>query len=262
MISPAPLTARISSTSSSVMELKECYAKLLNIGLPSTECLRVLVAEMLNVVLALGSIIVKLPQVYSIVASSSVEGLSPASFYLDTLVSTLNGLYMYLKGYSFVGYADSVFSTVQNVVLVLLLWYYGKASSTSSAPREAIAARVAIVGGWVVLSVLALHTPADLQYLLQLAIFPLMIWSRGAQIAQNFATKSTGSLSLVSNLLLFLGASAKIFTIVSQNMSSKTSDGSLITSSAIASLLSGTIVIQILIYNDSPPKQQQRKKKE
>lgn len=222
---------------------------------PSTECTRQIVAEGVNVILAAGSIIVKIPQVYNIVASSSVEGLSPASFYLDTIISTLNGVYMFLKGYSFVAYADSVFSTVQNVILVLLMWTY-----SDPANRPSFIGRAAIVCGGAVLMALALHTPADLQYLLQLVIFPLMIWSRGAQIAKNFAAKSTGSLSLVSNLLLFLGASAKIFTIISQNMSNQTSDGSLITSSAIASLLSGTIVIQILVYNDSQPRQQRKKK--
>ena len=220
------------------------------------ECLRLLVAEALNVALMLGSLIVKLPQVYSIVTSKSVEGLSPASFYLDTLVSTFNGTYQYLQGYRFINYADSVFSTVQNGALVLLMWYYSKGAKRPSAVEMGV-----VVAVGAALTVLALHTPVHLRFLLQFVITPLMIWSRGAQIVQNFTTKSTGSLSLITNVLLFLGSSAKIFTIISQNMSAKTSDGSLITSNALASILSGIIVIQIISYHDSSTTATMRRKK-
>ena len=101
--------------------------------LTNSRCLELALAKVLNVAIGLGSVVVKMPQIYKIVASRSVEGLSPMSFYLDTVVSTANTVYHYLLKYDFETYADSAFTTIQNLILVLLLWAYEKKQNTDKA---------------------------------------------------------------------------------------------------------------------------------
>lgn len=244
------------------MALNECISKIDF----SSKCIELLVAEILNYAIGLGSLIVKAPQIYNIVAASSVEGLSPVAFYLDTLVSVTNSVYHYLLQYEFKTYADSVFTTVQNIILVFLLWVYEKKGKSASTLLN----KISIVSFGVLLSVLFLSIPQsindipllrdnispdlkvlmrhDLRKGLQFLILPLIIISRGSQIAKNFADQSTGSLSLISNMLQFLGASARIFTTISGNGG----DGALVTTNAIAAILSGTIVMQILSFESAP----------
>jgi len=241
--------------------------------LTNPRCLELALAKSLNVAIGLGSVVVKVPQIYKIVASRSVEGLSPVSFYLDTVVSTANTVYHYLLKYDFETYADSAFTTVQNLILVLLLWAYEKKQNTDKTDLSARMNKFFTVVCGVLLTMAFLSIPKsindveffrdnlhpdikilirlpytnDLRKILQLIILPLLVVSRGSQIMQNFINRSTGSLSLITNVLQLLGASARIFTVISGNGG----DGALITSNVIAAALSGIIVFQIVSFSDS-----------
>jgi len=187
------------------------------------------------------------------------------SFHLDTVISAATASYNYLMAYEFKTYADSFFITVQNVILVGLLWGYEK-------KKGSLVNKIVIAVLGVLLGVLFLSIPSpdkdfvgklsffraypqvrswlrqiDLRQILNLVTTPLIIVSRGSQIWTNFVNKSTGSLSLTTNALQFLGASARIFTVMSGNGG----DGALITSNAIAAALSGIIVIQIVSNADA-----------
>ena len=263
-------------TAAPTVSLDRCVASFLRgEDLLNPKCLELVVAKVLNIAIGLGSVIVKVPQIVAIVSSRSVEGLSPVAFYLDTLVSMANWVYHYVQHYAFETYSDSVFTTVQNVVLVLLLWTFEKKGASSFFNKVLIAA-LGLALTWAAFSIpktindepfLRQHVPPDvkvlfanvpdLRVILQLLISPLLIISRGSQIWQNIANRSTGSLSLVTNALQFLGASARIFTTISGNGG----DGAIIISNIIAASLSGIIVVQIIAFADASDKTKTSKKK-
>jgi len=238
------------------------------VALLSAKCGELVAAKAVSLGITLGSVVVKVPQIYKIVSSRSVEGLSPVAFYLDTLTSVSNMIYHFLLGYKLENYAESVFTTVQNLILVSLLWAYEGKGST---PRTSLASKllVSLTGilivalflsipksvndveflrQWLSTDVKVMLSRVDLRNILPFLTVLMLIVSRGTQILRNFFTKSTGSLSLITNSLLFLGASARIFT----TLSGIGSDGALITSNGIAALLSGIIVVQIMTYGQGP----------
>ena len=236
----------------------------------SAKCAELLTAKAISLGVTLGSVVVKVPQIYKIVSSRSVDGLSPVAFYLDTLTSISNMVYHFLLGYKLENYAESVFTTVQNLILVTLLWAYEGKGST---PRTSLVSKlfVSLTGAfvvalfmsipksvndveflreWLSTDIKVMLSRVDLRNILPFLTVLMLVVSRGTQILQNFFTKSTGSLSLITNSLLFLGASARIFT----TLSGIGSDGALITTNGIAALLSGIVVVQILTLGQGAQK--------
>lgn len=254
-----------------------------------TECLKLFVAEALNTAIGLGAMIVKVPQIYTIVKSESVEGLSPVAFYFDTLVSTSFAAYHFLNPkYSFKMYSDSVFTTIQNLLLVLLLWVYSakktKETKNSKATKDQpslvvqILQKLPLAAAYVLITTLFLSIPdlslpelinqhhflrdnlhpsfkvklaflnsISLRIVLLVISSGSLVVSRSSQIMQNFTNQSTGSLSLTTNALQFLGASARVFTTL---VGEGGSDSALISSHVMAAALSGIVCLQIVTSDD------------
>lgn len=77
-----------------------------------------------------------------------------------------------------------------------------------------------------------------------------------AQILQNFASKSTGQLSLITYALNWAGASARIFTSIQEG-----AGAAMVRGSAISALLNFVVVAQILAYGNKAARAQAKAKK-
>ena len=272
------------------LKVQACVVHWLRLErLLDADCIKLFVAEALNTAIGLGAMIVKVPQIYTIVKSESVEGLSPVAFYFDTLVSTSFAAYHFLNPkYSFKMYSDSVFTTVQNLLLVLLLWMYSSAKTKKSKDSKvkkdqaslavSMLQKLPLVAAYALITTLFLSIPdqslpelinqhhflrdnlhpsfkvklaflnsISLRIVLLVISSGSLVVSRSSQIMQNFTNQSTGSLSLTTNALQFLGASARVFTTL---VGEGGSDSALITSHFMAAALSGIVFLQIVTSND------------
>lgn len=77
-----------------------------------------------------------------------------------------------------------------------------------------------------------------------------------AQILQNFTSRSTGQLSLITYALNWAGASARIFTSIQEG-----AGAAMVRGSAISALLNFVVVAQILAYGNKAARAQAKAKK-
>ncbi|KAJ1737789.1 hypothetical protein LPJ55_005943 [Coemansia sp. RSA 990] len=73
--------------------------------------------------IVLGGCIVKLPQLFKILKSKSVAGISLSSYLLEVLANAITLAYSFRKGYSFTftTYGEALFIGAQNIVITLLI---------------------------------------------------------------------------------------------------------------------------------------------
>lgn len=200
----------------------------------SPQCFQFLLSKFLSSAILLGSVAVKLPQVFNIVSTKNVVGLSPQAFYSEVPLATLSVLYSYRLGYAFTSYGESVMVLIQNMILVYLLWVYMQ-------PKPSAAHKLSVLAVFVAVGVVAYHLPAEYLYVLPNINLALMMYARVAQIVNNFRQGTTGQLSSITTGLTFIGSVARIFT----TMTEAGGDILLLASFGISTALSGTLLFQV-----------------
>ena len=78
----------------------------------------------------------------------------------------------------------------------------------------------------------------------------ILLAARVSQIAQNFTTKSTGQLSIVTYSLNLAGSAARIFTTSQE----KNAGSAMLRGALLSTLLNGIMVAQIVATGGSKPK--------
>jgi mannose-P-dolichol utilization defect protein 1 len=187
--------------------------------------------------------IVKLPQIYNIISSKSVRGVSLTSYLLDTASQLIVVAYNVRQLFPFNTYGESAFLTIQNVVIILLLLAY----SRGSAKLPKALAFVAVTGAVTHALFSAEITPIKtLRSLLAFSI-PLSLSSKIPQIATIATSGTTGQLSSFTVFSSLLGTLARVFTTATE-----TGDRTLWWSYVLASVLNGIIALQMLYYWKTP----------
>ena len=156
------------------------------------------VAKALGYAIVLGSLTLKVPQIYNIVSSKRADGISPFSFYVEVYVMITSVAYNILQKNPFSSYGDNVSILFQNIILVAVLWFYMK-------PRPSSLHVTFISTTFIVLLAVSMHLPHEYQSLLVLVGIPLLITGRVPQIVSNFSNKSTGQLSGITTVLQTAG---------------------------------------------------------
>ena len=200
------------------------------------EELKQLAASLLGFAIIAGSFGLKLPQMFKIVSSKSVSGLSPLSFYLDAAVFAISAVYNVLQGNEFSTYGESAVILVQNLVLVAMLWAYAQPRISSAEIATVLLAGAALIGGMLVL-------PPEHRWILPIATIPSACAARIPQMVSNFANGHTGQLALITYALNFLGSLARVFTTMA-----KVNDPLLVLGFVVGAVLNGVILLQILAY--------------
>lgn len=141
--------------------------------------------------------------------TKDIKGLSPSAFYTEVPLSITSIVYNYLQGNPFISYGETCIISVQNVLLVLLLWMYMK-------PAPSLKTILTVILVFIAVACISFNLPVELQYLLPLATLPLILYSRGIQIYSNYSMGTTGQLSLITTLLQFAGSLVRIFTTIQE----------------------------------------------
>ncbi|KAJ1906760.1 hypothetical protein IWQ60_011886 [Tieghemiomyces parasiticus] len=221
---------------------EHCFSELAeNFHFGNVECLKHALSKGLGLGIVLGGAIVKLPQIYKILSSGSVAGLSVASFALETASLVISASYNIRGHFPFSTYGESVFLTLQNFMIVLLLfWYRGK-------PLQATLAAAAIAGSIYALNDPAL-VPAGLLATFQAATIPISLASRVPQILANSRNGNTGQLAAFTVFNSFIGCAVRVFTTLHE-----VNDSLLLLGFVLATILHGILSFQMLYYWNTTP---------
>ena len=112
---------------------KQCFDSVVfDLNVSDFDCWKLLISKALGLGILMGSVLLKAPQIVRIVAAGSTMGLVASGFYLETFAYTSSSIFNLRQGNPFTTWGEVLIIWAQNVVLVLLLWYYTKAKATVS----------------------------------------------------------------------------------------------------------------------------------
>jgi mannose-P-dolichol utilization defect protein 1 len=84
--------------------------------------INVLIAKVLGYLILCGSVLLKAPQIYNILQSQTVDGLSATSLYLELPTTITTMVYNIQKNNPFSSYGETALIAGQNIIIVGLLW--------------------------------------------------------------------------------------------------------------------------------------------
>jgi len=221
-------------------------------------CAKFLISKLLGYGIVVGSAGVKMPQVYNIMKAGSVEGLSGPSVIIEWAASVASFSYFMALGYPFSTWGENFFLFFQNGAIAAL--YLRFTAGLGSARFWLTAALSAVLG-------IVLYTRALPDIVLSPAVCEsvrlrrctitctdvagslpvvLMLFGRLPQILQNARQGHTGTLSIITYSLNFLGGLARIFTVLQE-----LDDPLVLTSASSAVLQNAILVAQILMLGGS-----------
>lgn len=161
-----------------------------------------------------------------------MAGLSPTSMYLEVITFQITAVTSWVHGYEFASYGEAVAIWLQNLSLVFMLWAF-------DGERYSTAHRLGVI------AVVAGATVPMLAYpdLVQSLTVPVTLYSRLDQIWANFRAGHTGQLALVTLLMNWGGAMARIFTSLSGGIAMV-----YIVGYAVGAACSAVLLLQVFWY--------------
>jgi mannose-P-dolichol utilization defect 1 len=194
-----------------------------------------------GVLVLIGSVLYKIPQVVRIARRRSGKGVSVTMYSLETIGTTFSAMYFARKAFAFSSYGELVFVMAQNVVILGLLVGYEKLNRPASAA-------LGILYTALVFLLLSPSIPLRVLMLLQIAAIPILNLARVPQIMLNWRRKGTGELAPITLGLQLLGNVARIFTTIAS-----VRDWLMLTGVCVSTLFNATLVVQWLYYNRRHP---------
>ncbi|EEF52353.1 mannose-P-dolichol utilization defect 1 protein homolog 2 [Ricinus communis] len=215
---------------------------------PQKDCLLPLISKLLGYSIVAASTTVKVPQILKILKHRSVRGLSVLGFELEVVGYTIALAYCLHKGLPFSAYGELSFLLIQAIILVAIIYYFSQPVPTVTWIRPLLYCAVAptVLGGQI--------DPVlfEALYASQHAIF---LFARIPQIWTNFSNKSTGELSFLTCLMNFAGSMVRVFTSMQEKAPT-----SVILGSVIGVTAHGTILSQIILYQNQVAKKEKKEK--
>lgn len=216
-----------------------CSEKLFHVDFLDKKCLSLSISKSLSYVQILGACFYKLPVVLKIIAKRGGDGLNIISLYLETSSMLANFIYCFLQKNPFTTYGDLACTTLQNIIIISLVWLWGIKGVKQSASHI-----LAVIVASAVAIGLAFYTPAEYQHGLLAYSIVILTFSRIPQILSNFNSKDAGVQSVGTQLLAALGTLVKTFVLVVE-----TTDTLQIAGAVIAAVLNATLLVQVMLLS-------------
>lgn len=224
---------------------EKCAQQILqDFQFPSRDCAQVIVRKGLSLGIIAGSALVKVPQIVKILLSQSVQGLSFLAFLLEMMASSITFAYNFRAGNSFITYGETLFVTLQNALIVLLIGFYGN-------KMMQLLVITALYSVFLSTLLVPQYVSDELMATLQAATIPLAALARLPQILQILASGQTGQLSSLSVFLIAAGSLARLYTTVAE-----VKDRLLVAGFAVSAGLNVVLFLQVL----ATPKHKRAKK--
>ncbi|XP_036404401.1 mannose-P-dolichol utilization defect 1b [Megalops cyprinoides] len=220
---------------------EKCYDEFfLNFNFLDVPCLKIVLSKALGIGIILGSVMVKLPQVFKLIGAKSAEGLSFNSVLLELFAITGTMAYSIAHSFPFSAWGEALFLMLQTVAIGFLIQHYG---------GNTIRGLVFLVLYFSLVTLLMSPlTPLSVVTMMQASNMPAIIVGRLIQAGTNYRNGHTGQLSAISVFLLFAGSLARIFTSVQE-----TGDSLMALTYVISSCCNGLIAAQVLYYWNCSP---------
>eukprot|EP00731_Ephydatia_muelleri_P030236 Em0021g759a len=187
----------------------DCYKAVIeDLTVPDATCMKLAIGRFLSLGIILGSVLVKLPQIIKIISAGSVENLAYSAFLLELIACMFTSAYNYANGFPFSTWGETLFITIQVIILLSLMFYYNRQTTYALAfpPLVAFAA-------WILSS--GILSMDALTYC-QAATLPIMLLSRVSQIISTYRNGSTGQLSFITGVMNAMGTGARVFTTLNE----------------------------------------------
>ncbi|KAJ8254821.1 hypothetical protein GJAV_G00197690 [Gymnothorax javanicus] len=220
---------------------EKCFDEFfLNFNFLHVPCLKIVLSKVLGIGIILGSVMVKLPQVFKLMGAKSAEGLNFKSILLELFAITGTMAYSIANEFPFSAWGEALFLMLQTVAIGFLIQHYRGNTIRGVG--------FLVLYFTVVCVLLSPFTPLMVITTMQASNMPAIIVGRLIQAATNYSNGHTGQLSAISVFLLFAGSLARIFTSVQE-----TGDALMALTYVISSCCNGLIAAQVLYYwNRSP----------
>ena len=157
--------------------------------------------QFLGLLITFVSLSFKIPQIYTILKKKSVKGLSPLSNYFDFYSILFQGLYSLHKNLSYLIYLEYFSTSIQNITIIFLSWYY----SEKSTYKDYLLRFIFIISTPLIIIFSLLKNgnliPEKIWSILVLCGLPFMSISRISQMIKIQKEKSVGAVSLMSFIL-------------------------------------------------------------
>ncbi|KAJ8266079.1 hypothetical protein GJAV_G00125650 [Gymnothorax javanicus] len=215
---------------------EKCYNEFfLNFNFMHIPCLRVFLNQILGIWIVLGTVVVRLPQIYKLLRAWSAEGLSFVSAALDLFAITGSLVYRISINLPMGAWVDCLFMVIQSVTVTFLIQ-----SLRGGALRGV--GFILIYSSLLSLLISPL-TPGSVVMAMESSYLPAVIIAQVIQSRTNYQNGHTGQLSAISVFLLLTGSLARIFASAQQ-----TGDSLLTLLSVIASCCNAVVAGQVLYY--------------
>lgn len=228
----------------------ECTSELLDqFNIKNIPCVKLAASKTLSLGIICGAMIVKVPQILKVLLSRSAEGLSFLSVVMETLAASIAFAYNFRADNPFTTYGETLFMTLQNIILLLLMGLYRGQTM-----------RLILLFSLYSVMMSSLLIPSYVTFgtlrSMQAMTIPLSMASRLPQIWTIWRHHSTGQLSSVSTFLIWAGSVARVYTCIQETPN----DRLLLLGFLLAAVLNSVIMGQIIYYGQAkkraikPPK--------
>lgn len=220
-----------------------CYDEFfVNFNFLHVPCLKISISKGLGIGIIVGSVMVKLPQIFKLLGAKSAEGLNFNSVLLEMVAITGMMVYSIANSFPFSAWGEALFLMFQTATIGFLIQHYGGKTSKGVGFLAVYFALLSLL--------LSPLTPMAVITMLQTSNMPAVVISRLMQAATNYQNGHTGQLSAVTAFLLFAGSLARIFTSIQE-----TGDPLMALTFIVSATCNGIIIAQLLYYwNVIPPR--------
>ncbi len=203
-------------------------------------CLKSIVSRGLSFGIIAGAGVLKVPQIYNFAKHRSTAGVAATMLYLDVLSFTPGPVYNTLQQRPFFTYGEQLIVLAQNVVLVAMMWAFAEKGAQGSA---SLAQRLLLTVAWGGFAAALFNAPQAYWHYMPIAAAVFAASGRVPQVLQNFSQGHTGTLSVFTFFLQFVGGAARVFTNLHE-----TGDLSMVAGQVIGMSLSALVLFQIVLY--------------
>ena len=214
---------------------KDCLREFHHLNFFYSDCISMTLSKLIGYLIILMTVFNKIPQILKIYNSKSGKGIVAQMIYTDLLMNLNRMLYFMHTDMPFSTYGELLLMSVQNCMIVALLWKYNDQISST----EKISTLVFFVV-YIAYFVHGNYVPEQAWLLLISTVTFLNFVSKGPQIAKNFREKSTGELSFPTYFMSFLRNLGRLFTVLKES-----SDLNILLACFISTGLNGAMVAQI-----------------
>lgn len=194
------------------------------------------VSRFLSYTVVIISVFMKLPQISTLLASGSAEGVNLRSYWLEIGAYLIGFFYGYTYDYHISIYAEAGLLALQDVIIIALVMNHNKKWTLENALYIFLAASFIIAS-------LCKVVPHPVLDVLLSSTLPLAVSSKVGQIRTIYQLKSRGDVSVFTWALATYGCVARIFTAFVE-----VGDLQILMNFCVSALLNSIVVALCLYY--------------